>query len=340
MQPAAAATWKVLAASHLPSALVAATVAASVATTVATATMVQTTDVVCCASCSTFQVQLRGATKKRWSCSLCGTKQSYVRVFASGSAKELRPIVQSLNMSRGTASEEAAAQAASSHHNTYYDNAAWPPQAQENVWQENAWQENAWVHGSEQMGEAWPQAAAADPHDPWGGNAPWSGCDNTPQPPPAFGGFRAAAPAHPLAADESADVYVTQLPARGKRAQQQPPPKRKYGTNADEFLNDPRRQMSEQRFRLPQHSTWQEAQQAAQEMVDEQHHLGAGLRHDMSLAAHGGMHGVPAHAARPPPRSFHAHRPHAPKMATAREDASMYVTSGYSEVVDEEVWQD
>jgi hypothetical protein len=46
-------------------------------------------------------VQLRGFTKKRWSCVLCGTKQSYVRVYASGAAKDVRGVVQQLNAARG-----------------------------------------------------------------------------------------------------------------------------------------------------------------------------------------------------------------------------------------------
>ena len=70
--------------------------------------MPQDFDAVQCASCSSFQVQQRGATKKRWTCVVCGEKQSYVRLYASGSAKDLRPIVQRLNMARGAAAEEVS----------------------------------------------------------------------------------------------------------------------------------------------------------------------------------------------------------------------------------------
>ena len=227
----------------------------------------------------------------------------------------MRPLVQRLNIARGTASEEAGAQAACGDHNTYEDNVSWPPQMQENVRQENV--EDA--------------LQAAYPHEPWS-------FYNVLQPPPAFGGFRAPAPVmHPAVRDESDDVYVTQRP-RG-RAVQQPPPKRKYGVSADQFLNDPRRQMSEQRLRMPQHKTWQESQQAAQDLSQQQLLLGGSFRHDMSLPAVPGMHGGASLAPRPPPRAFHAHRAHAPQMASAREDVSMYLTATCSDVVDEEVWQ-
>ena len=63
----------------------------------------------------------------------------------------MRPLVQRLNIARGTASEEAGAQAACGDHNTYEDNVSWPPQMQETVWQENV--EDA--------------LQAAYPHDPW-----------------------------------------------------------------------------------------------------------------------------------------------------------------------------
>ena len=72
--------------------------------------MPQVFDAVCCGQCSTFQVQCRGATKKNWSCVLCGAKQSYIRIYATGPAKDLRPIVQQLNASRGSVPEFSAAQ--------------------------------------------------------------------------------------------------------------------------------------------------------------------------------------------------------------------------------------
>ena len=72
--------------------------------------MPQVFDAVCCGACGTFQVSLRGQTKKQWTCVMCGAKQSYTRIFASGAAKDVRPIVQQLNASRGSVPEFSAAQ--------------------------------------------------------------------------------------------------------------------------------------------------------------------------------------------------------------------------------------
>ena len=44
--------------------------------------------------------------KPSWKCVLCGQKQSYTRIFASGPAKECRPVVQRLNMARGEVLEQ------------------------------------------------------------------------------------------------------------------------------------------------------------------------------------------------------------------------------------------
>tara|TARA_B110001452_G_scaffold219810_1_gene191919 strand:+ start:1599 stop:2378 length:780 start_codon:yes stop_codon:yes gene_type:complete len=52
-----------------------------------------------CAECATFQVVLRSAQTK-FSCKLCGLKQSITRVYGSGAAKDARAIVQQLNMAR------------------------------------------------------------------------------------------------------------------------------------------------------------------------------------------------------------------------------------------------
>ncbi|PAA61738.1 hypothetical protein BOX15_Mlig011324g1, partial [Macrostomum lignano] len=63
-----------------------------------------------CVQCSAFQVhQCKQAAAKRWQCSLCGLKQSYLRVYAQGAAKACREAAQSFNMRRGEA-EQAAAQ--------------------------------------------------------------------------------------------------------------------------------------------------------------------------------------------------------------------------------------
>lgn len=66
--------------------------------------MPQVFDAVCCAECATFQVQLRGQ-KTKWKCVICGTQQSYTRIYVTGPAKEVRPVVQSLNASRSTVPE-------------------------------------------------------------------------------------------------------------------------------------------------------------------------------------------------------------------------------------------
>lgn len=281
--------------------------------------MVQTCDAVCCYQCSTFQVQLRGATKKRWSCSLCGSKQSYTRVFASGSAKDLRPIVQNLNMARGAASEEAAVQSTDFCAPASDDNQAYDMQFGSH---ENAWQ---WGGGVQQAAQP-SMADPYDPYDPWGGHAPWghaSAAAWAPPPPQAFGAGASAQHhqlQHQQMADESSDVYVTEMPARGKRV---PPAsaKRKYGDGAHQFMNDPRR-MAEQRFRAPEAVTWQQAQHGQ----SQQHTLNLSLPGDMP---HGG--GAPPRA---PPRAFHAPRP-----PVAARDDDMYVTAGASEVIEEEVWQ-
>ena len=52
-----------------------------------------------CFQCSTFQV-VQKTQQQKFTCKLCGAKQSIVRVFASGAAKECRAVVQQLNMAR------------------------------------------------------------------------------------------------------------------------------------------------------------------------------------------------------------------------------------------------
>jgi len=55
-----------------------------------------------CFQCSTFQV-VQKTQQQKFTCKLCGAKQSIVRVFASGAAKECRAVVQQLNMARAHA---------------------------------------------------------------------------------------------------------------------------------------------------------------------------------------------------------------------------------------------
>ena len=84
--------------------------------------MPQTFDAVRCAVCEQFQVQQRGATKKRWSCVVCGEKQSYTRVFfTSTAAKDVRPIVQQLNAARGSVAAQHGPSSASSSSFSSFD---------------------------------------------------------------------------------------------------------------------------------------------------------------------------------------------------------------------------
>ncbi|EDV20419.1 uncharacterized protein TRIADDRAFT_61072 [Trichoplax adhaerens] len=53
-----------------------------------------------CFSCHTFQVQQEVKAKK-WSCKVCGWKQSFVKIYGNGSAADCRNHVQKLNMMRG-----------------------------------------------------------------------------------------------------------------------------------------------------------------------------------------------------------------------------------------------
>ncbi|KAL4419514.1 hypothetical protein ABPG77_002300 [Micractinium sp. CCAP 211/92] len=63
--------------------------------------MPQTWLVVCCHSCSKFQVDQEKKAKK-WQCKVCGEKQSLQRIFArSHSAKDCRQVVQQYNSARG-----------------------------------------------------------------------------------------------------------------------------------------------------------------------------------------------------------------------------------------------
>ena len=140
--------------------------------------MVQTFDCVQCAACQRFQVQQRGATKKRWQCVACGEKQSYTRVFASGAAKEVRAVVQQLNYAHGTAMEEHAA--------TYQ------PPAEEASWQYGA-------------------AASAGT---WGAPGAWSHeQEQSVMATPSYG-WTAPPAAH---ADHGGDVYVTEMPSRAPK---------------------------------------------------------------------------------------------------------------------------
>ncbi|XP_041653685.1 MRN complex-interacting protein [Cheilinus undulatus] len=67
--------------------------------------MVQVFHVVRCFSCQSFQVQQVKKVKK-WSCKLCGEKQTLVKEFGRGSGADCRRHVQKLNAMRGAVLEE------------------------------------------------------------------------------------------------------------------------------------------------------------------------------------------------------------------------------------------
>ncbi|KAK7484392.1 hypothetical protein BaRGS_00024397 [Batillaria attramentaria] len=57
-----------------------------------------------CFSCQTFQVHQEGKAKK-WTCKMCGEKQSIIKVYGRGSGKDCRLHVQKLNQHRGQQKE-------------------------------------------------------------------------------------------------------------------------------------------------------------------------------------------------------------------------------------------
>ncbi|XP_021955852.1 MRN complex-interacting protein-like [Folsomia candida] len=59
----------------------------------------QALQVLLCGQCLAFQVHIVKKAKK-WECKLCGTKQSVIQVFGTGSGAECRILVQKLNESR------------------------------------------------------------------------------------------------------------------------------------------------------------------------------------------------------------------------------------------------
>ncbi|XP_068571424.1 MRN complex-interacting protein [Cebidichthys violaceus] len=67
--------------------------------------MVQEFHVIRCSTCESFQVQQVKKVNK-WSCKLCGEKQSLLKEFGRGSGADCRRHVQKLNTSRGATMEE------------------------------------------------------------------------------------------------------------------------------------------------------------------------------------------------------------------------------------------
>ncbi|XP_046394182.1 MRN complex-interacting protein [Ischnura elegans] len=70
--------------------------------------MAQTFQALKCFKCQTFQVQIKKKSN-RWSCKLCGEKQSFMQIYGEGSSKDCRIHVQRLNSLR--AAQEAAVRA-------------------------------------------------------------------------------------------------------------------------------------------------------------------------------------------------------------------------------------
>ncbi|KAI9551377.1 UPF0544 protein C5orf45-like protein [Daphnia sinensis] len=58
-----------------------------------------------CYSCSMFQVHILKKSSNKWTCKMCGEKQSVNKVFGQGSAKDCREHVQKLNLLKGMSAE-------------------------------------------------------------------------------------------------------------------------------------------------------------------------------------------------------------------------------------------
>lgn len=67
--------------------------------------MVENICVVSCCFCETFQGQ-HVKKEKKWTCKMCGQKQSFRKIFTQGSGKECRIFVQKLNRMKGSVDEE------------------------------------------------------------------------------------------------------------------------------------------------------------------------------------------------------------------------------------------
>eukprot|EP00041_Stephanoeca_diplocostata_P006268 m.79426 g.79426 ORF g.79426 m.79426 type:complete len:173 (+) comp16271_c0_seq1:252-770(+) len=57
-----------------------------------------------CFKCHTFQVQ-QVKKAKTWACTMCTAKQSVLKIYTEGAAKECRSVVQQLNFRRGSAKD-------------------------------------------------------------------------------------------------------------------------------------------------------------------------------------------------------------------------------------------
>ncbi|XP_057379198.1 MRN complex-interacting protein-like [Daphnia carinata] len=60
-----------------------------------------------CYSCNMYQVHVVKKNSNKWTCKMCGEKQSVNKVFGQGSAKDCREHVQRLNLLKGMSAEPA-----------------------------------------------------------------------------------------------------------------------------------------------------------------------------------------------------------------------------------------
>ena len=77
-----------------------------------------------CAACETFQVTQQKQIRK-WSCVLCGEKQSLVRAYFAGAAKDARAVVQELNAARGHVAQAGEAQLSWQSNTTAFHSGDW-----------------------------------------------------------------------------------------------------------------------------------------------------------------------------------------------------------------------
>lgn len=187
--------------------------------------MPQTFDALRCARCQACQVCQR-TQKPKFTCKLCGEKQSITRVYASGAAAEVRLVVQNLNRARGEAEADSLyghggyASHEKENGRTYDEpcrataDDVWQPAQQpaQQPWRQEAERrpQREWQHWQEQLAperEAVCDQLALGNEQPWhdecGGAAPWRSAAHS------------AAPASAL--DQEDDRYVLQLPHPGQR---------------------------------------------------------------------------------------------------------------------------
>nr|XP_033326031.1 MRN complex-interacting protein [Megalopta genalis] len=87
--------------------------------------MSQQMNILCCCSCSMYQVHIVKKAKK-WQCKICNTKQTFRRIFFQGSGKDCRIQVQKLNAMKENEDQsypsfEMATNSYDSQHNDYTD---------------------------------------------------------------------------------------------------------------------------------------------------------------------------------------------------------------------------